>query len=89
MNRAENYVTLQRNAVEDFVSGGGGVREAARQQSGVVRSGRTDVHAEGGMAAAGRAAAGSKGGAAEGFAVWTPRDTTGCMSGLWREGGRI
>ena len=74
-----------RDAVEDFVPGGGGVRETAREQSGVVRAGRADLHAEAGVAAAGRAVAGSEGerGCA-GSRCGRRRVTTGCTSGSWR-----
>ena len=75
--RAEQGGKLRGDAgdeVEDFVPGGGGVREVAREQPGVVRPGRTDVHGRAGLAAAGRAVAGSRRRRGLcGFAVWTPK----------------
>ena len=61
LNRAENYLVLRETQVADPVPGGGGVRKAAREQPGLVRAGRTDVHAGRSVAAARRAAAGSEG----------------------------
>ena len=68
------------HAVADHVPAGGRVRAAAGHEPGVVRAGRADLHGGGGVAAAGRTAAGSEGEAvvrlrgvdAEGFRLGVP-----------------
>ena len=80
-NKAENTLVMQDTRIEDPVSAGGRVRAAARHEPGVVRAGRTDLHAGRSVAAAGRPAARSEGDAAvrfrgvdaEGFRLGLPQ----------------